>query len=180
MKVKDVVNIFYFLTILNYILHYKINCFLIILATHIGFYFILNSNVKAQLLSIIFSMFLFCVSSINFLKEPLANECTDAKIDECEKDKDEVCIQGKCQEKICTESKKKECKRKNSTCSEQPPRGCATKNIVHSFYDLININRGKEKEAPKTKGFVFKNVDRDKYSKRVDLFNIGRKILKSF
>ena len=124
-------------------------------------------------------MFLFCVSSINFIKEPLANECTEAKIDECEKD-DEVCVYGECEEKICTENKKRECKRANTSCSEEPPRGCVKKNIVHSFYDLININREKKIEAPKTKGFVFRTIDRDIYSKRVDLFNMGRKILKSF
>lgn len=64
MEIKNIINIFYFLTIMNYVLHNKLNCFLILIVSHIIIYLVLENDSKSKLLSIIGSMFLFCGYSI--------------------------------------------------------------------------------------------------------------------
>lgn len=146
MKTKNIINIFYFLTILNYILHYKIQCLVLLLVSHVILYYVLKNDTKAKLISIIASMFLFCSPIIETMQEGLQNECSDEKKEKC-KELDKICIEGDCEEKLCTDEKKKECEDKGQVCSEMDPRGCKEKKKKEkSIFDSLK-SAGKQSDA---------------------------------
>lgn len=52
------------MTIFNYVLHYKLSCIISLVISHVFLFFLLKNDMKAKLLSIIGSMFLFCGYSV--------------------------------------------------------------------------------------------------------------------
>tara|TARA_X000000368_G_C23033396_1_gene713573 strand:- start:1338 stop:1856 length:519 start_codon:yes stop_codon:yes gene_type:complete len=156
MKIKNIINIFYFLTILNYVLHNKLNCLITLLGLHIIFYVVFKNDTKSKLLSIIGSMFLFCGYSIETMKEGLENECTE-EIEESCKENDKVCIEGVCEEKICTDEKKEECNKENSICKEKNPRGCKKKKKEEN--NILTVTSQKDASSLKDQYNPRKGVD---------------------
>ena len=152
MKTKNIINIFYFIIIFNYILQYKLNCLLTMLFCHIILYYIIKNNTNAILLSIILTMFLFCGKII----ETEENICSDEQRAKCDNE-NKICINNFCYDPVCTNKKIKNCRSIGAVCQE--PKGCV---MEKKSWDLYNL-------AHSPKGFRGQAIVRpDLYNKRVD------------
>ena len=133
MKIKNIINIFYFLTILNYVLHYKLSCFISLIGSHIIFYFVFKNDTKSKLLSILTSIFLFCGQ----IMETNNTICSVEKTNEC-KQKNEICINNICRKSVCTKEKIKSCRAWGAVCRESIG-GCFFKKKRVDYVGIPNV-----------------------------------------
>jgi|TARA_B100000674_G_C37922790_1_gene954067 hypothetical protein len=149
MKKNIIINIFYLLSIVNYLLHKKINCLITLIVSYIILYYVLKDDKQAKLISLIFVMFFFCFNIV----ENIDNKCSDEMNDKCKYD-NKVCIKNICYERVCTKQKEKECQAVGGVCDEYTFRNCIFKKNIMNHYD---------------RGFIYSsNEPKNKFRKRVD------------
>ena len=169
MKSKNIINIFYFLTILNYVLYNKLNCLITLIGLHIIFYVAFKNDTKSKLLSIIGSMFLFCGQ----LKEDFAAGPSTGDFDARSSSPPTMTpatppppatitahsATPPPPAQVCTENQIKTCKGYGAVCQE--PIGCVLPKKTVDYYD---------------RGFRGSGVIRPNlYNKRVHMINLLNK-----